>query len=62
VLDLGGVHATESGSVDLDERAEELGLELGRDHALDLFYAERHTDGSTFHLRLFDFEACAARP
>lgn len=60
VLDLGGVHSTESGEVDVDTLAETLGLQIGNDYALDLFFAERHTTGSTFHLVLDGFLFCEA--
>ncbi len=42
VIDLGGVHATEQASVELDI----LGLTKGQMYHLDLFNAERHTDES----------------
>jgi len=51
VIDLGGVHATESATVDLDSRAAQLGLEVGHVYPFDLFFAERHTTGSTFHIQ-----------
>jgi len=44
VIDLGGVHAAETGSVVLDT----LGLTVGNTYNLDTFYAERHTSGSDF--------------
>jgi fibro-slime domain-containing protein len=53
-LDLGGVHATEQGAIDLDA----LGLPAGRVVPLDIFFAERHTSGSTFRLRLLGFALC----
>ena len=53
-LDLGGVHSTESGSVELDT----LGLTPGGVFPLDVFFAERHTDGSTFRLHLLGFDLC----
>jgi fibro-slime domain-containing protein len=46
VVDLGGVHNAESGSVNLDT----LGLTAGQNYPFDLFYAERHTCASTFAL------------
>jgi fibro-slime domain-containing protein len=39
VIDLGGVHGSESASVRLDD----LGLRAGQTYAFDLFFAERHT-------------------
>lgn len=49
-LDLGGVHAAESGTIDFDARAAELGLVVGNVYALDVFHAERHTDQSHFRM------------
>jgi fibro-slime domain-containing protein len=46
--DLGGVHTPVSETVDLDARAQELGIAPGKAYSLDLFFAERHTMGSTF--------------
>ncbi|MBL8742304.1 MAG: fibro-slime domain-containing protein [Myxococcales bacterium] len=59
VLDLGGVHSPETGVVAADEVAADVGLELGEDFALDVFFAERHTTSSVFRLALFGFESCA---
>ena len=44
VIDLGGIHGPESGSVDIDG----LGLTLGETYSLDIFQAERQTTGSNF--------------
>jgi len=44
VIDLGGVHAAASASVDLDD----LGLTLDGTYDFDLFFAERHTTQSNF--------------
>jgi fibro-slime domain-containing protein len=46
VIDLGGVHGPETGSVVLDGVAEKLGLKQGGTYPLDLFFAERHVTGS----------------
>ena len=46
VIDLGGLHPPASGTVSLDA----LGLKIGGVYALDLFHAERHTEGSTFRV------------
>jgi fibro-slime domain-containing protein len=46
VIDLGGVHGALSGSVSLDS----LGLTIGEDYDLDLFFAERHTTASNFRI------------
>lgn len=46
VVDLGGVHETVTGSVDLDT----LGLTIGENYNFDLFFAERHSIGSVFKM------------
>ncbi len=58
VLDLGGVHSAESGEVLLETWGPLLGLEPGEEYAIDLFFAERHTTGSVFRLRLDGFLLC----
>lgn len=45
-LDLGGTHGAEAGTVRLDD----LGLTEGQTYALDIFQAERHTNGSSYQL------------
>ncbi len=50
VIDLGGVHAPMEGEVDLDARAQELGLVLGGEYPIDIFQAERYTDQSNFRV------------
>lgn len=49
-VDLGGVHSQESGSVNLDDEAEALGLEPGKTYELVLFFAERCTTESNFRI------------
>jgi fibro-slime domain-containing protein len=49
-VDLGGVHDALTGTIDLDARAAELGLQIGRTYQMDIFQAERHCCQSTFHL------------
>ncbi len=43
-LDVGGVHSTAGGAINLDT----LGLVAGQTYDLDIFFAERHTVASTF--------------
>lgn len=50
VIDLGGVHAAETDHVDVDARAQALGLQVGGTYPLELFQAERHPTGSTFRV------------
>jgi fibro-slime domain-containing protein len=49
-VDIGGVHEESTASVDLDERATELGITVGSTYALDMFQAERHTVDSNFRI------------
>jgi len=49
-IDLGGVHPSQSGSVDLDSIAQSFGLEKGKTYPLDVFQAERHTSESHFRI------------
>lgn len=49
-IDLGGVHSQQSQSINLDDAAEELGLEPGETYKLKLFFAERHTSESNFRI------------
>jgi len=50
VIDLGGVHGAETGTVDLNDRAAELGITIGQKYPLDFFFAERHTSESNFRI------------
>lgn len=62
-IDLGGVHPSQSGSVDLDAKASELGLVKGQTYALDVFQAERHTDESHFRIDTsLEFTSCGEPP
>jgi fibro-slime domain-containing protein len=49
-IDLGGTHPSQTGSVNLDMRATELGLTVGKTYPLSVFQAERHTDASHFRI------------
>jgi len=50
VVDLGGVHASQSATVSLDAVAASTGLVQGQSYTFDFFFAERHTTGSHFKL------------
>jgi fibro-slime domain-containing protein len=45
-IDLGGVHAAQSATTNLDD----LGLTINNDYDFDLFFAERHTTASNFSI------------
>ncbi|WP_437290747.1 fibro-slime domain-containing protein [Sorangium sp. So ce406] len=49
-IDLGGIHKPESATIDLDARAQELGITPGNKYALDFFFAERRTIESNFRI------------
>ena len=49
-VDLGGVHDALTGTVDMNARAAQLGLQIGQTYKMDIFQAERHCCQSTFHL------------
>ncbi|WP_200761288.1 fibro-slime domain-containing protein [Poriferisphaera corsica] len=49
-VDLGSIHPQASGSINIDQKAEQLGLEPGNEYTLDVFMAERHTDESNFRI------------
>lgn len=49
-IDLGGVHTAETGTVDLDAQAADLGIAIGNTYQMDIFHAERHTSESNFRV------------
>lgn len=49
-VDIGGVHAQATKTVNLDLKAAELGLEPGKTYPLDFFFAERYTSESNFRI------------
>ena len=49
-MDLGGIHGPEEGQINLDEIADEFGLEIGQNYSFKMFYAERRTVGSTIRV------------
>lgn len=50
VIDLGGIHAAQSASVNLDTVATSIGLVPGGVYTMHMFHAERHTTQSNFTL------------
>jgi fibro-slime domain-containing protein len=59
-IDLGGLHSALSGRVDLDARRDEFELAKGGAYPLHIFFAERHTSASTFHVEttVAEWDAC----
>jgi fibro-slime domain-containing protein len=49
-IDLGGIHGALSGAVSLDDVASSFGLQDGNNYAFNMFFAERHTSESNFHI------------
>jgi fibro-slime domain-containing protein len=49
-VDLGGLHPAATGTIDLDMQAAALGLTKGNSYDLDVFNAERHSEGSHFRI------------
>ena len=60
-IDLGGVHGSATGSINLDADAAKLGLTKGQIYQLDFFFAERHTVDSHFRIdTTLDFVDCGS--
>lgn len=58
-VNLSGVHTAQEGSIDLDAKASDFGLEVGKSYTLDLFQAERQPTGSNFRLETtLSFTGC----
>ncbi len=49
-IDLGGLHQPAAATVNLDQQAAALGIEVGGSYAMDIFQAERHTTASNFRI------------
>ena len=49
-IDLGGLHPQQTDTIVLDDHAAELGLVKGNVYPLELFHAERHSNGSHFRI------------
>jgi len=60
-IDLGGIHESESASINLDQQANALGIIKGGRYRLDFFFAERHTIASDFTIRtsIADIGSCS---
>lgn len=60
-IDLGGVHGSMTGAINLDADAGKLGLTKGQIYQLDFFFAERHTVDSHFRIdTTLDFVDCGS--
>lgn len=58
-VNLSGVHIAQEGSIDLDAKATEFGLEVGKSYTFDLFQAERQPTGSNFRVETtLSFTGC----
>jgi fibro-slime domain-containing protein len=58
-VNLSGVHTAQEGSIDLDTKATDFGLEVGKSYTFDLFQAERQPSGSNFRLETtLSFTGC----
>jgi fibro-slime domain-containing protein len=54
-IDLGGLHEPEEDTIDLDQRAAELGLSVGDVYDLQVFHAERNYSGSNYRFQTSNF-------
>jgi fibro-slime domain-containing protein len=54
-LDLGGMHTRLERTLNVDQVAAELDLDVGKLYEISLFHAERHSTGSNFRLTLTGF-------
>ena len=50
LVDLGGIHETQTENIDLDDYAKSLNLVTGETYSLDLFFAERHVTESNLKI------------
>jgi len=49
-INLGGLHSAETATVDLDAKSQALDITRGNVYPMHMFFAERHTYASTFHI------------
>jgi fibro-slime domain-containing protein len=62
-IDMGGIHAQETKTVDLDAQASQLGIEKGNSYSLAVFNAERHVVQSNFRIdTTMTFDNCGIIP
>lgn len=59
-VNLGGLHSALSAAVDLDAQSGDFGIVKGGAYPLHIFFAERHTSASTFHIEttVAEWDAC----
>lgn len=61
-IDLGGLHGPEAGTIDLDQKAADLGLVKGQLYDLQVFHAERNYSGSNYRFETSNFCLLAVDP
>jgi len=49
-IDLGGLHTAQTGTLDMDTMAAQLGIRVGQSYPMDIFHAERHRTESNFRI------------